>query len=66
MKMMKKILLLIIIVVAFAGCTTDYQAETSGWHDVNAYEARSVSGRGDPATAQAQEGNEERPNTFTF
>ena len=63
---MKKILLLIVIAVAFAGCTTDYEAEKSGWNDITPYEARSAPAKGDSAAAQAPEGSEGKPNTIAF
>ncbi len=60
---MKEILFLIMIAVVFSGCTTDSEAETSGFHDITAYEARS-------APAQGQTGNDgqdgARPNSYSF
>jgi len=50
----------------FSGCTTDYEAEKSGWNDISPYEARSASAKGDSAAAQAQEGSEGKPNTIAF
>jgi hypothetical protein len=50
----------------FSGCTTDYEAEKSGWNDITPYEARSAPAAGDASVAQAQEGNEGKPNTIAF
>ncbi|MEI7905041.1 MAG: hypothetical protein WCI43_06470 [Candidatus Firestonebacteria bacterium] len=63
---MKKIFLLIMIAIAFTGCTTDYEAEKSGWNDITPYEARSAPAKGDSSVAQAQEGSEGKPNTIAF
>jgi len=67
---MKEILFVIMIAVAFAGCTTDSEAEKSGFHDITAYEARSAPAQGDSAATQGQIGNDgqdgARPNTFSF
>jgi len=54
----------VLAALAFTGCTTDDEAERSGWRDVSPYEARSIAGRYDPSPEQ--EGDSLPPNTFTF
>ncbi len=54
----------VIAALAFTGCTTDDEAERSGWRDVTPYEARSLAGRYD--ASQGQEEDSLPPNTFTF
>jgi hypothetical protein len=54
----------LITTLAFTGCTTDDEAERSGWRDVTPYEARSIAGRYDPSPEQ--EDSSLPPNTFTF
>lgn len=56
--------LCVIAALALTGCTTDDEAERSGWRDVTPYEARSLAGRYD--ASPEQEDNSLPPNTFTF